>query len=79
MTLSDRLQRGGVEIDYAVHGPDAGPPLLLVMGLGMQRTAWPQSLLDALVQQGFRCISFDNRDIGLSTRYDAHGVPPCIG
>ncbi|MBP6078213.1 MAG: alpha/beta fold hydrolase [Xanthomonadales bacterium] len=76
MTLSDRLQRGGVEIDYAVHGPDAGPPLLLVMGLGMQRTAWPQSLLDALVQQGFRCISFDNRDIGLSTRYDAHGVPP---
>lgn len=46
------------------------------MGLGMQRTAWPASLIEAFVQQGFRCIGFDNRDIGLSTRYDEHGVPP---
>lgn len=70
------LRRAGVEIDYATHGPETGAPLLLAMGLGMQRTAWPTSLLDAFVQQGFRCISFDNRDIGLSSRYDEHGTPP---
>lgn len=69
------LRRGDVEIDYAVHGPDAGEPLLLIMGLGMQRIAWPVSLLDAFARQGFRVISFDNRDSGLSTRYDAHGEP----
>jgi proline iminopeptidase len=70
-----RLQANGVEIDYEVTGPDAGIPLLLVMGLGMQRTAWPPALLDALAMRGFRCITFDNRDIGLSTRYENFGVP----
>ena len=69
------LRREDAEIEYALHGPEAGVPLLMVMGLGMQRTAWPVSLLDALCTQGFRCITFDNRDIGLSTRYDGHGVP----
>lgn len=76
MAAANLVRRDGVEIDYATHGPDDGVPLLLVMGLGMQRTAWPETLIDALVRQGFRCISFDNRDIGLSTRYDEHGVPP---
>ena len=70
-----QLQRDSVLIDYAVHGPEQGEPLLLIMGLGMQRIAWPVSLLDAFARQGFRVISFDNRDIGLSTRYDAHGEP----
>ncbi|MBK6726557.1 MAG: alpha/beta hydrolase [Xanthomonadales bacterium] len=70
-----QLQRDSVLIDYAVHGPEAGEPLLLAMGLGMQRIAWPVSLLDAFARQGFRVITFDNRDIGLSTRYDQHGVP----
>lgn len=58
----------GVCLDYALHGPEDGQPLLLIMGLSMQRIAWPASLLDALAARGLRCISFDNRDIGLSTR-----------
>jgi pimeloyl-ACP methyl ester carboxylesterase len=70
-----QLQRDALVIDYAVHGPDDGVPLLLAMGLGMQRIAWPPSLLDAFARRGFRVISFDNRDIGLSTRYDRHGLP----
>jgi len=65
----------GVELDYAERGPADGTPLLLIMGLGMQRIAWPDSLLDALAERGMRCITFDNRDVGLSTRYDAYGVP----
>lgn len=76
MADSRFLRRDDATIEYAVDGPDAGQPLLLVMGLGMQRTAWPDALVEALVSQGFRCIRFDNRDIGLSTRYDEHGVPP---
>lgn len=66
---------GGIELDYALHGPEQGVPLLLIMGLGMQRIAWPSSLLDALAESGFRCISFDNRDIGLSTRHGGQRVP----
>jgi pimeloyl-ACP methyl ester carboxylesterase len=76
MADSRFLRRGAASIEYTVDGPASGPPLLLVMGLGMQRTAWPDSLVEALVSKGFRCIRFDNRDIGLSTRYDEHGVPP---
>jgi len=70
-----RASLNGIEIDYALHGPEQGVPLLLIMGLGMQRIAWPDSLLDALAGQGFRCISFDNRDIGLSTRWRGHAPP----
>ncbi len=73
-----QLKLLGVEINYADRGPIDGAPLLLIMGLGMQRVAWPDSLLDALVERGFRCITFDNRDVGLSTRYEAYGVPPTL-
>jgi pimeloyl-ACP methyl ester carboxylesterase len=45
------------------------------MGLGMQLTAWPDSLVQAIVQAGYRVIRFDNRDIGLSSQLDHLGVP----
>lgn len=70
-----RLKLVGLELDYAVHGPAGGEPLLMIMGLGMQRVAWPDSLLNALANAGYRCITFDNRDVGHSTRYEAYGVP----
>ncbi len=49
--------------------------VLLVMGLGMQLTAWPQPLIDSLTAAGYRVITMDNRDIGLSQHFDALGVP----
>jgi len=71
-----RARVNGIELDYAVYGPDQGVPLLMIMGLGMQRTSWPPALLSALVARGFRCITFDNRDVGLSTSYAGAGSPP---
>jgi pimeloyl-ACP methyl ester carboxylesterase len=65
----------GLQIEVDVQGPAGGPPLLLVMGLGMQLVAWPQELVDALVARGFRVIRFDNRDAGLSQGFEAHGMP----
>jgi pimeloyl-ACP methyl ester carboxylesterase len=47
----------------------------MIMGLGMQLVAWPDGLVDLLVERGFRVIRFDNRDIGLSQRFDHLGVP----
>jgi pimeloyl-ACP methyl ester carboxylesterase len=55
----------GITIEYEVYGD--GEPLLLVMGLGGQLVAWPMEWVNLLVEQGFRVIRFDNRDIGLST------------
>ena len=70
-----KFTRPGVSIDYDVTGPVDGRPLLLIMGLGMQRVAWSGAFLDALAARGFRVVTFDNRDVGLSTRYDQHAAP----
>jgi pimeloyl-ACP methyl ester carboxylesterase len=47
--------------------------MLLVMGLGAQLTLWPMELVEALVARGFRVIRYDNRDIGLSHKFDDAG------
>ncbi|HET9692210.1 MAG TPA: alpha/beta fold hydrolase, partial [Acidimicrobiales bacterium] len=64
-----------VTLHYEVEGPADGPPLLLVMGLGAQMTAWTPEFRAALVARGFRVVHFDNRDVGRSTWFDAAGVP----
>ncbi|MGQ0708608.1 MAG: alpha/beta fold hydrolase [Rhodoferax sp.] len=56
----------------------ARPVVVLVMGLGMQLIAWPQALVDELVDAGFRVLRFDNRDAGLSTHLH-HLKPPHLG
>ena len=55
-------------------GDPGQAPLLLIMGLGQQLTAWPQTLVGGLVDRGFHVIRFDNRDIGRSTH--ASNRPP---
>lgn len=70
-----RIAANGIELEYDIHGPETGAPLLLIMGLGQQLTRWPLSLIEQLVGEGFRVIRFDNRDIGLSTGFDDAGVP----
>jgi len=59
-----------VEIEYDTFGDPAAPALLLVMGLGAQMIAWDEELCERLVERGFFVIRYDNRDIGLSTKFD---------
>ena len=70
-----RIQSNGIELEVEDSGQRERPAVLLIMGLGMQLTAWPTPLLQALDQAGFRVIRFDNRDAGLSTGFDDWGVP----
>jgi pimeloyl-ACP methyl ester carboxylesterase len=70
-----RIQANGIELEVQDSGQQDRPAVLLVMGLGMQLTAWPTPLLQALDFAGFRVIRFDNRDAGLSTGFDDWGVP----
>ena len=65
----------GISITFEDKGPRDAPAILLVMGLGGQLTLWPDEFVDALNAHGFRTIRYDNRDVGLSTRFDAAGVP----
>ena len=71
-----KVQANGLAIEVEDTGSAGSlPPVLLVMGLGMQLTAWPQPLVDGLVRAGHRVIRFDNRDIGLSARLDHLPTP----
>lgn len=65
----------GIEIFYEDHGPADAEAILLVMGLGAQLTLWPDELVDALVGEGFRVIRYDNRDIGLSQKFEGARAP----
>jgi pimeloyl-ACP methyl ester carboxylesterase len=58
---------GELRLAYQSIGRTSDPALLLVMGLGGQLIHWPDEVLLALCEQGFRVIRFDNRDVGLST------------
>jgi pimeloyl-ACP methyl ester carboxylesterase len=70
-----RAQANGIELEYELHGPVDGEPLLLVNGFSVQLTRWPAGYLDAFAAAGFRVIVYDNRDVGLSAKLDALGSP----
>ena len=70
-----RASANGIEIEYDEHGRPDDPPVLLIMGLSAQMTAWDDEFVAKLAEHGFRVIRFDNRDIGLSTWFDDAGVP----
>jgi pimeloyl-ACP methyl ester carboxylesterase len=59
---------GAVALEYTDHGGGSATPLLMVMGLGMPAAAWPSALIEQLAASR-RVISFDNRDIGGSSRW----------
>lgn len=75
MVSASASKKVEISLDYACFGATTGIPLLLIMGLATQRTAWPMAWIDALVVRGFYVITFDNRDIGLSSRLDDLGTP----
>lgn len=58
----------GITLEYERRG--SGEPLLLVMGLAAQLTAWPDDFVAGLVGRGFDVIRFDNRDAGHSSECD---------
>jgi pimeloyl-ACP methyl ester carboxylesterase len=70
-----RVTANGLAIEVDDVGPRDAPPVLLVMGLGMQLTGWPEDFVKELLERGFRVIRFDNRDAGLSEGFDHAGVP----
>ena len=63
---------GAVELYYEDLGDPAGPPVLLIMGLGAQLPMWPDGFCAQLVDAGYRVIRFDHRDTGLSAKM--HGM-----
>lgn len=65
----------GILLEYEAMGKPDNPAIVLVRGLGTQLIDWPGSLLENLVDEGFRVVVFDNRDTGLSQKFTSAGVP----
>ena len=63
---------GDLDIVYDDMGDVNDPAVLLIMGLGAQLLFWRDGFCERLVNQGFRVIRYDNRDIGLSSKLGGH-------
>ena len=72
---SGTARANGIEIAYEEAGDPSDPTVLLIMGLGAQLVHWPEALVDGLVEAGFRVVRYDNRDIGLSTKFSQFRAP----
>lgn len=65
----------GIQIEYDTFGDSASPALLLIMGGGSQMIYWEVEFCELLAKKGHFVIRFDNRDVGLSTKFEKAGIP----
>lgn len=77
-TAAGRARNGDTEIYYESFGSDGDPVLVLVNGLGSQCISYEEEFCLGFVDRGFRVIRLDNRDVGLSTKFDNY-EPDVIG
>ena len=70
-----QIKANGIMLEYDSHGDAAAPAVLLISGLGSQMIRWPPALIEGLVANGLRVMSYDNRDVGLSQKFEAAGLP----
>ena len=70
-----QVQANGIIIAYESFGNADREAILLIAGTGMQLTDWPTEFCEELMKRGYRVVIYDNRDTGLSTRFNAAGMP----
>jgi pimeloyl-ACP methyl ester carboxylesterase len=70
-----QAKANSIHIEYETFGDPSSPPLLLIVGLSAQLIYWDEEFCKQLAQAGLYVIRFDNRDSGLSTKFEAAGLP----
>ncbi len=68
------VKANGILIEYDTIGKPTDSPLLLIMGLGGQLIHWDDAFCRKLADHGHFVIRYDNRDVGLSTKFDVPGM-----
>ncbi|MCP9487469.1 MAG: alpha/beta fold hydrolase [Gaiellaceae bacterium MAG52_C11] len=66
----------GIQLEWESVGDPADPAFLLISGSGAQLLFWQEAFCEELAARGFYVVRFDNRDVGLSTRFDELEPPP---
>ncbi len=77
-TTEAHVKANDIEIYYDTFGDPSDTPILLISGLGAQMLSWEEPFCHQLVKEGYWVIRFDNRDAGLSTKFDKAGAPNVI-
>ncbi len=67
---------GPVDIYYETFGDPGDPTLVLINGLGSQCIHFDAEFCQLLVDHSLHVVRFDNRDVGLSTKFDR--FPPDV-
>jgi len=65
----------GIQIEYDTFGDPSSPALLLIAGLGSQMITWQDEFCQQIANKGYHVIRFDNRDTGLSSKFEEAGIP----
>ncbi len=69
------VRANGIQIEYDTFGDKSSPALIMIMGLASQMIAWDEEFCQRLADKGHYVIRFDNRDIGLSTKFTKVRLP----
>ena len=70
-----QAEANGITLAYESFGQKENEAILLIAGANAQLTMWPDEFCRNLAGHGYRVIRFDNRDIGLSTKFDKAATP----
>jgi len=73
--MNMQVQANGISIEVEDFGNKTDPAILLIMGYTAQLIYWPIEMVEGLVAKGFRVIRFDNRDVGMSHKFDGMKAP----
>ncbi len=63
-----------IDLEYETFGDRCDPPVMLVAGFGAQLLAWNSGFCEELARRGRFVIRFDNRDTGLSSKFEQFPV-----
>lgn len=64
-----KAKANGIELEYECFGMRSDPAVILISGSGAQMIFWEREFCGMLADKGFCVVRFDNRDVGLSTKF----------
>ena len=73
--MEQMIKANSIDICYETFGESSNPAVLFVSGLGGQLLGWPDRYMQGASEAGYHVIRYDNRDVGLSKKFDEAGTP----
>jgi pimeloyl-ACP methyl ester carboxylesterase len=70
-----QIRANGIAIEAERMGERSNSAIVLIRGLGTQLIQWPDRFVHRLVERDFQLVMFDNRDVGLSEKFESAGAP----